>query len=91
MTVTVRIPIVLTGLTDGRTEVKVQASGMRELVNNLNVTFPGMKARLCSEDGELRKMLNFFVNNKDIRFIEGEDIPLQEGDYISIVPLIAGG
>ena len=91
MAVTVRIPRVLAGLTNGQPEVEVQASGMRELVDNLEVAFPGMKARLCDDGGELRNMLNFFVNNKDIRFMDGVDTQLQDGDYVSVVPLIAGG
>ena len=91
MAVTVRIPLVLAGLTNGQSKIEVQASDMQELVDNLGVVFPGMKARLCDERGELRYMLNFFVNNKDIRFMEGTSTRLQEGDNVSIVPLVAGG
>ena len=91
MSVTVRIPLVLGRVTGGRTEVQVQASTVRQLVEELEASFPGMKARLCGEDGELRSTLNVFVNNKDVRFLEGPDTKLQAGDYVSIVPLIAGG
>ena len=91
MAVTVRIPLVLVGLTNGESEIEVHASGMRELVDNLETAFPGMKARLCHESGELRNMLNFFVNDKDIRFMEEGDTRLQDGDRVTILPLIAGG
>ena len=91
MTVTVRIPLVLTRLTGGRAEVEAQASTVQELVESLEAAFPGIKARLCDESGELRNLLNVFVNNRDIRFLEGAETRLQEGDHVSIVPLIAGG
>jgi adenylyltransferase/sulfurtransferase len=81
----------LTGLTDGQTEVEVQALSMWELVDNLETDFPGIKTRLCDEDGALRSMLVFFLNNKDIRFLDGADTQLMNGDHVSIVPLIAGG
>ena len=91
MVVAVRLPLILTRLTGGQAQVHVQASSVRELVDGLETAFPGMKARLCDESGELRDMLNFFVNNKDIRFMDGADTKLQEGDRVSILPLIAGG
>ena len=91
MSVTVRIPLPLTRLTDGQKEVRVQASTVRDLVDNLEAAYPGIKSRLCDESGELRRLLNFYVNEKDIRFLQAADTGLREGDYISIVPLIAGG
>ncbi len=91
MSVKVRIPVVLTGHTQGRRQVEVPASTVRDLIDALDVSFPGIKARLCDENGEPRRMLNFFVNNSDIRFLEGTSTRLREGDHVSIVPLIAGG
>ena len=91
MTVKVRIPLVLTRFTGGVAEVEARASSVRELVESLEKTFPGIKATLCDESGELRNLLNVFVNDKDIRFLDGEETALQEGDRVSIVPLIAGG
>ena len=91
MTVAVRLPLALARLTNGQAMIHVQASSVRELVESLEAAFPGIKGRLCDESGELRNMLNSFVNNKDIRFMDGADTRLQEGDRVSILPLIAGG
>ena len=91
MSITIRIPLQLTKLTDGQKEVQVQASSILEAVNSLNAAFPGMKERLCDEQGSLRPTLNFYVNEKDIRFLQRSDTVLNDGDYVSIVPLIAGG
>ena len=91
MTVAVRIPLILTSLTNGQAEVHIRASSVREMVDSLEEAFPGMKTRLCDGRGELRDMLNFFVNNMDIRLMDGVDTKLQEDDRVSILPLIAGG
>ena len=89
--VAVRVPLILTGLTNGQAEVHIRASSVREMVDGLEEAFPGMKAKLCDESGKLRDMLNFFVNNMDIRLMDGEETKLQEDDRVSILPLIAGG
>jgi molybdopterin synthase sulfur carrier subunit len=91
VSVTVRIPLALARLTDGQKEVQVEASNIREMVDTLETTFPGIKDRLCDESGELRGLLNFYVNEKDIRFLQHSETGLEDGDHISIVPLIAGG
>lgn len=91
MAVTVRIPLVLTRLTEGKKEVQVVASTVRDLVDRLDAAYPGLKLRLCDEAGQLRQMLNFYVNEKDIRYLKGADTELEDGDRISIVPMMAGG
>lgn len=91
MAVTVRVPLVLTRLTEGKKEVLVGASTVKDLVERLDAEYPGLKSRLCDETGEIRRLLNFYVNEKDIRFLKGADTELEDGDLISIVPLIAGG
>jgi len=91
VSVTVRIPLALARLTDGQKEVQIEASNIRELVDTLDTAYPGIKARLCDESGELRNLLNFYVNEKDIRFLQHAETGLEDGDHISIVPLIAGG
>jgi len=61
------------------------------LVEALDQQWPGMKNRLCDESGQIRRFVNVFVNSEDIRFLQGRDTPLQDGDEVSIVPAIAGG
>ena len=65
--------------------------GEQHLIENLEKTFPGMKSRLYDETGNLRRFVNIYVNEEDIRFLKGKDTPLKEGDEVSIVPAIAGG
>jgi len=71
--------------------VECNASNVTELLNSLEQNCPGIKARICNEQGELRRFVNFYVNNEDIRFLSGTNTPLQDGDEVSIIPAIAGG
>ncbi len=91
MPVKVRIPTPLQSLTGGAPEVTAEGSTVRELIDDLEQRYAGIKARLCDENGEVRRFVNIFVNDEDIRFLQGLDTPLKEGDEISIVPAIAGG
>ena len=87
----VRIPTPLRPLTRGQGEVEAKASSIAEMIDNLNATHPGLKDRLCDEKGELRRFVNIYVNEEDIRFLNGKDTSLKDGDEVSIVPAIAGG
>jgi molybdopterin synthase sulfur carrier subunit len=87
----VRIPTPLRPLTKGQGEVEVSAGSIIDLIDNLNAAHPGIKARLCDESGELRRFVNIYVNEEDIRFLKGKDTSLNAGDEVSIVPAIAGG
>ncbi len=91
MSVQVRIPTPLLSLTGGKKEVSAEGATLKEVIEDLERQFPGMKERLCDEEGNLRRFINFFVNDEDVRFLEGENTPLKEGDIVSIVPAIAGG
>lgn len=91
MAVTVRIPTALRRVTQGQGEVQVEASTIGELIEKLEQEFPGIKERLVDENGEIRKFVNFFVNDEDIRFLQGKDTPLKDGDIVAIIPAIAGG
>ena len=91
MAVRVLIPTPLQRLTDNEAEVVVEGSDVRELIGKLEVKFPGVKARLCDENGTLRRFVNIYINEEDIRFLKGEATPLRDGDEVSIVPAIAGG
>jgi molybdopterin synthase sulfur carrier subunit len=91
MALKVRIPSPLRSLTAGRGEVDGTGANVHDLIENLEKTFPGMKSRLYDETGNLRRFVNIYVNEEDIRFLKGKDTPLKEGDEVSIVPAIAGG
>ncbi|HXF92204.1 MAG TPA: ubiquitin-like small modifier protein 1 [Nitrospiraceae bacterium] len=87
----VRIPTPLRPLTKGQGEVEAKAATIAEMIDNLNTAHPGLKDRLCDEKGELRRFVNIYVNEEDIRFLNGKDTLLKDGDEVSIVPAIAGG
>jgi len=87
----VRIPTPLRPLTKGQGEVEATAASISEMIENLNSTHPGLKDRLCDDKGELRRFVNIYVNEEDIRFLKGKDTSLKDGDEVSIVPAIAGG
>ncbi len=89
--VTVRIPTALRRLTQGQGEIQIEASSIGELIEKLEEEFPGIKERLVEPNGEIRKFVNFFVNDEDIRFLNGKDTQLKDGDVVSIIPAIAGG
>ncbi len=87
----VRIPTPLRPLTKGQGEVETKASSVVEMIEALNSSHPGIKDRLCDETGELRRFVNIYVNEEDIRFLKGKDTSLKDGDEVSIIPAIAGG
>ena len=87
----VRIPTPLRPLTKGQGEVEIAAASIVDLIDSLNAAHPGIKARLCDDSGGLRRFVNIYVNEEDIRFLKGKDTTLKAGDEVSIVPAIAGG
>jgi sulfur-carrier protein len=90
MSVLVRIPTPLRTLTQGQAEVQGEGNSVQELLENLEGRFKGLKERLC--DGQdVRRFINIYVNDEDIRFLNGTATPLKAGDQVSIVPAIAGG
>ncbi len=92
MSVRVLIPTPLQRLTQNQAEVVVDGSDIREMISNLDAQFPGVKVRLCDENGALRRFVNIYLNEEeDIPFLKGEATPLKDGDEVSIVPAIAGG
>jgi molybdopterin synthase sulfur carrier subunit len=88
---TVRIPVPLRKFTDGAEEVPASGVTVAEIINDLENSHVGVKARLCEDDGKVRRFVNIYVNDEDIRFVEGLDTPVGENDELSIVPAIAGG
>ncbi len=91
MAITVRVPTPLRRLTNGQGEVEVEAKTVREAIEKLEEQYPGFKERLLDEKGELRRFVNLYLNDEDIRFLKGADTELKDGDILSIVPAIAGG
>ncbi len=91
MAVKVRIPGPLQKLTQDKAEVEVSARSVQELIDNLNRSYPGVKERICDESGQIRRFVNIFLNEEDIRFLSKEKTPLKDGDEVSILPAIAGG
>lgn len=91
MGVKVRIPTPLRNLTKGQGEIEVEGSSVGELIRNLDGKFAGIRERLCGDEGSIRRFINIYVNEEDIRFLQGLETPLKEGDEVSIVPAIAGG
>ncbi|MDO8462003.1 MAG: MoaD/ThiS family protein [Deltaproteobacteria bacterium] len=91
MAIKVRIPTPLQKLTGNQGEIDAKGVTVNEVLADLEKQFPGIKGRLYDEKGALRRFINFYVNNEDIRFLKGETTPIKEGDELSIVPAIAGG
>ncbi|MFV1974805.1 MAG: MoaD/ThiS family protein [Candidatus Scalindua sp.] len=91
MPVKVRIPTPLRSLTSGSEEVTVEGNSIKEVIDNLETNYKGFKERLCDENGQIRRFINFYLNDEDIRFKDNQETPVNDGDQISIVPAIAGG
>lgn len=88
---TVRIPTPLRKLTDGAATVDVAGDDLRTIVRGLNEAHPGLGERILDDNGELRRFVNVFVRDEDVRFQDGLDTKVGEGDTVSIVPAVAGG
>jgi molybdopterin synthase sulfur carrier subunit len=91
MSVTIRIPTQLRTLAGGTSEVSVEATTVSEALKALDAAHPGFADRLYDDDGRLRRFINIFVADEDIRFLQGVDTEVQPGQTVSIVPAVAGG
>lgn len=91
MAINIRIPSVLRNLTAGKETIEVSATTVDEALAAIEAAHPGIKARLCDETGKLRRFVNVFVGEEDIRFLDGQKTALKSGDLVDIVPAIAGG
>jgi molybdopterin synthase sulfur carrier subunit len=87
----VRIPTPLRKLTNDQESIEIESNTIGGAIEELEGKFPGIKERLVDEEGEIRRFVNVYVNEEDIRFLENQDTPLKDGDDISIIPAIAGG
>ncbi len=91
MAVKVRIPTPLMKLTNNQSEVSAEGGTIADILNNLESQYTGIKERICEESGAPRRFINIYLNEEDIRFMDGEKTSVKEGDEISIIPAIAGG
>ncbi|NJN88130.1 MAG: MoaD/ThiS family protein [Leptolyngbyaceae cyanobacterium SL_7_1] len=91
MSVKVLIPTPLQKFTSDQATIECDGATIAELLDALEQSCPGIKARLCDDSGQLRRFINFYVNSEDIRFLDGQNTALQAGDEVSIVPAVAGG
>jgi molybdopterin synthase sulfur carrier subunit len=87
----VRIPTPLRKFTDGKEEVIAGGDTVRTVIDDLERMHPGIKAKICDDTGAVRKFINLFANEDDVRFLQGLDTSLADKDELSIVPAIAGG
>jgi molybdopterin synthase sulfur carrier subunit len=91
MPVLVRIPTPLRTVTKGAAEVQAAGDSVADVIADLERQFPGMRDRLLEDGGGVRRFINVYVNEEDIRFLQGPDTIVKAGDQLSIVPAIAGG
>ena len=88
---TVRIPSPLRRYTNGQSKVEGKGANISELIENLESQYPGVKTRLCEENGQIKRYVNVFVNGEEIRTLQGSETALTDKDEVSIVPAMAGG
>ncbi|AFY40809.1 MoaD/ThiS family protein [Nostoc sp. PCC 7107] len=91
MAVTVLVPTALQKFTDNKAVIECSGNNISELFDSLEENCPGIKSRLCDDEGKPRRFLNLYVNSEDIRFLDGTETALKDGDEVSIVPAVAGG
>jgi sulfur-carrier protein len=91
MSLTIRIPTQLRTFTGGSGEVEVEAASVGDALKALDAAHPGLADRLFDDSGQLRRFVNVFLADEDVRFLDGLDTPIAEGQTLSIVPAVAGG
>jgi len=91
MSKTVRIPTPLRKLTNNEELIEVNGATIGEIITELQNRYPGFQERLLDESGQIRRFVNIYVNEEDVRFLDNQDTVLKEGDEVSIIPAIAGG
>ena len=91
MSTTVRIPTILRNFTGGASEVTADGSTLAELLQSLDASYPGIRGRVLDDTGALRRFVNVYVGDDDVRFIGGLEAPVADGAKVSIIPAVAGG
>ena len=91
MSVSVRIPTILRTYTGGESEVDAEGSTLSEVLDDLDARYAGIKGRIVDESGALRRFVNVYVGNDDVRFLDSLSTPTPDGTQISVIPAVAGG
>lgn len=91
MSVTVRIPTPIRRVTNGEDKVSAEGKTLGDVIASMEAQYPGVKARICDDQGEIRSFVNMYVNGEDVRFLDGLGTSVKSGDEVSIVPAVAGG
>lgn len=91
MSISVRVPTILRTYTDGQSEVSASGATLAEVLDDLDASYTGIKARILDDNGNLRRFVNVYVGNDDVRFLENLDTPTPAGTQISVIPAVAGG
>ena len=91
MSVHVRVPTILRTYTGGDSEVSAEGGTLAEVLESLDGSYPGIRARIVDETGELRRFVNVYVGNDDVRFLDNLATPTPDGTQISVIPAVAGG
>jgi molybdopterin converting factor small subunit len=91
VTATVRIPTILRTYTEGASEVTADGTTLAEVLDDLDSNYAGIKGRILDDQGELRRFVNVYVGNDDVRFLEHLETPTPDGTQISVIPAVAGG
>jgi molybdopterin synthase sulfur carrier subunit len=91
MSVSVRIPTILRTYTGGQAEVTVDPGTLREVLSGLDAAYPGLAGRLVDDTGNLRRFVNVYVGEEDVRFAQGLETPVPSGAHVSVIPAVAGG
>jgi molybdopterin synthase sulfur carrier subunit len=91
MSISVKVPTILRTYTNGSAEVTVNGETLAGAIADLDAQFPGIGARVLDDDGKLRRFVNVYVNDDDVRFLEDLQTPTPEGTSVSIIPAVAGG
>jgi molybdopterin synthase sulfur carrier subunit len=91
MSVSVRIPTILRTYTNGESEVQAEGRTLAEVLDSLDTSYPGIKGRILDDQGALRRFVNVYVGNDDVRFLESLDTSTPDGAQVSVIPAVAGG
>jgi molybdopterin converting factor small subunit len=91
MSVSVRVPTILRTYTGGESEVTAEGGTLAEVIESLEGSYPGIKGRIVDEQGALRRFVNVYVGNDDVRFLDGLETSISEGTQVSVIPAVAGG